>query len=114
MLGRWPSRAAVPRGRFCWTSSYARMSWQADPWTLLLSSRSSSLHTMQKPSQKALSADIHLLGDLLGKVIRRQAGVDVYDLEERFRALSKVRRGDKDSAAEVTAKLTELVDRLSA
>ncbi len=68
---------------------------------------------MHKPSPKALSADIHLLGDLLGKVIRRQAGVDVYDLEERFRALSKVRRGDKDSAAEVTAKIAELVEGLS-
>ncbi len=67
----------------------------------------------KKASPKALSADIHLLGDLLGKVIRRQAGVDVYDLEERFRALSKVRRGDKDSAAEVTAKISELVDGLS-
>lgn len=68
---------------------------------------------MHRPSRNALSSDIHLLGDLLGKVIRRQAGVDVYDLEERFRALSKVRRGDKDSAAEVTAKITELVDSLS-
>jgi phosphoenolpyruvate carboxylase len=68
---------------------------------------------MQKPSQKALSADIHLLGDLLGKVIRRQAGVDVYELEERFRALSKVRRGDKDAATEVTQKLAQLVDELS-
>jgi len=67
---------------------------------------------MHRPSP-ALSSDIHLLGDLLGKVIRRQAGVDVYDLEERFRALSKVRRGDKDSAAEVTVKITELVDSLS-
>lgn len=68
---------------------------------------------MHKPTPNALSADIHLLGDLLGKVIRRQAGVDVYDLEERFRALSKVRRGDKDSAAEVAAKITQLVDSLT-
>jgi phosphoenolpyruvate carboxylase len=68
---------------------------------------------MQKPSLKALSADIHLLGDLLGKVIRRQAGVDVYELEERFRALSKVRRGDKDAAPEVTRKLSQLVDDLN-
>jgi phosphoenolpyruvate carboxylase len=68
---------------------------------------------MHQPSPQALSSDIHLLGDLLGKVIRRQSGVDVYDLEERFRALSKVRRSDKDSAAEVTAKITELVDSLS-
>ncbi|REK10808.1 MAG: phosphoenolpyruvate carboxylase [Planctomycetota bacterium] len=68
---------------------------------------------MHRSTPTTLSSDIHLLGDLLGKVIRRQAGVDVYDLEERFRALSKVRRGDKDSAAEVTAKITELVDSLS-
>ncbi len=67
---------------------------------------------MHKPSHKALSADIHLLGDILGKVIRRQAGVDVYDLEERFRALSKVRRGDRDSSAEVSARLTGLVESL--
>ena len=68
---------------------------------------------MNKPIQRELSVDIHLLGDLLGKVIRRQAGVDVYDLEERFRALSKVRRQDDDSAPAVTQKITELVDRLS-
>lgn len=68
---------------------------------------------MHKPSQKDLSADIHLLGDLLGKVIRRQAGVDIYDLEERFRALSKVRRHDPDAAAEVTAKITSLVESLN-
>ncbi len=49
---------------------------------------------MEEPRQQELSADIHLLGDLLGKVIRRLAGVDVFDLEERFRALSKVRRQD--------------------
>jgi phosphoenolpyruvate carboxylase len=69
---------------------------------------------MHKPSHKALSADIHLLGDILGKVIRRQAGVDVYELEERFRALSKVRRGDRDSAAEVSSRLIELVQSLDA
>jgi len=67
---------------------------------------------MHKPSHKALSADIHLLGDILGKVIRRQAGVDVYELEERFRALSKVRRGDRDSSADVSARLISLVTSL--
>ena len=68
---------------------------------------------MHQPSPQSLSSDIHLLGDLLGKVIRRQSGVDVYDLEERFRALSKVRRSDQDAAAEVTAKINALVDSLS-
>ncbi len=69
---------------------------------------------MHRPSHKALSADIHLLGDILGKVIRRQAGVDIYELEERFRALSKVRRGDPDASAEISKRLTELVDSLGA
>jgi phosphoenolpyruvate carboxylase len=68
---------------------------------------------MDDPTQKELSADIHLLGDLLGKVIRRQAGVEVFDLEERFRALSKVRRQDEESAAEVTQRILDLADGLS-
>jgi phosphoenolpyruvate carboxylase len=68
---------------------------------------------MEEPRQQELSADIHLLGDLLGKVIRRQAGVDVFDLEERFRALSKVRRQDEESVAEVTLRILELADSLS-
>jgi phosphoenolpyruvate carboxylase len=68
---------------------------------------------MPKSLYKELSADIHLLGDLLGKVIRRQAGVETFELEERFRALSKVRRQDRDSAAEIAAKLNELVESLN-
>ena len=68
---------------------------------------------MQQPTIQQLSADIHLLGDLLGQVIRRQAGVEVFNLEERCRALCKVRRQDKDSAPAVTRKITELVDGLS-
>ena len=68
---------------------------------------------MEEPRQQELSADIHLLGDLLGKVIRRLAGVDVFDLEERFRAFSKVRRQDEESVAEVTQKILELADSLT-
>ena len=67
---------------------------------------------MTKQLYKQLSADIHLLGDLLGKVIRRQAGVRAFELEERFRALSKVRRQDRDSAAEVATRITEIVAEL--
>ena len=62
--------------------------------------------------QEGLSGDIHLLGDILGRVIRRQAGVDVFDLEERFRALAKARRSDNDPA--ITAKINQLVQALSA
>src|SRR5947199_2100401 len=36
-----------------------------------------------------LSATIHALGDLLGDVIRDQAGVGMFKLEERMRMLSK-------------------------
>lgn len=43
-----------------------------------------------------LSADIHLLGDALGLVIRQQAGIEVFGLEEHVRALTKARRQDSD------------------
>lgn len=49
---------------------------------------------MQQPLQDLLSEDIHLLGNILGRVIRRQAGVEVYELEERIRSLAKARRSD--------------------
>jgi phosphoenolpyruvate carboxylase len=45
-----------------------------------------------------LSEDIHLLGNILGKVIRQQAGLATYDLVERTRALAKTRRTDGDPA----------------
>ena len=48
----------------------------------------------QKTLQDLLSEDIHLLGDILGRVIRRQAGIDLYALEERIRSLAKARRHD--------------------
>jgi phosphoenolpyruvate carboxylase len=67
---------------------------------------------MSKTLRKKLSTDIHLLGDLLGKVIRRQAGVNAFELEERFRALSKVRRQDPDAADEVAAKIAEIASEL--
>lgn len=49
-------------------------------------------------SNQQLSDDIHLLGDVLGRVIRKQAGIDIYEMEERLRALTKVRRIDHDPA----------------
>lgn len=39
--------------------------------------------------QRALSSDIHLLGDLLGGIIRRIAGEEAFNLEEELRAAAK-------------------------
>src|SRR5688572_26272645 len=41
-----------------------------------------------------LSADIRLLGNLLGDVIRQQHGEDAFELVERVRADAKARRHD--------------------
>ena len=43
-----------------------------------------------------LSATIHFLGDVLGAVIREQAGTPAFELEERVRKLAKqLRAGDQ-------------------
>lgn len=62
-----------------------------------------------------LSEDINLLGNLLGKVIRRQAGVEVYRKEEDVRSLAKVRRTEDDAEVreETTAAITTLVNNIS-
>jgi phosphoenolpyruvate carboxylase len=61
--------------------------------------------------QNKLSADIHRLGDILGQVIRRQAGISIFELEERMRALTKARRVDEDPA--IDAAIVSLLDNLS-
>lgn len=53
---------------------------------------------MKRELQEKLSANIHLLGDRLGHVIRRQAGIEIFELVERMRALTKARRADNDDA----------------
>lgn len=58
-----------------------------------------------------LSADIHLLGDILGKVIRKHAGIQLYELEERLRTLTKARRTDNDPA--IDRYLSQLVNDLT-
>jgi phosphoenolpyruvate carboxylase len=63
---------------------------------------------MKAKNGEQISGDIHLLGDILGRVIRRQAGVDIFELEERIRALSKARRVDDDPA------IDEAIERLVA
>ncbi len=61
-----------------------------------------------------LSQDIHLLGDTLGRVIRRQAGLPIFELEERIRALSKARRADEQpgNQQELDGYLADLVGGL--
>ncbi|MGB1252431.1 MAG: phosphoenolpyruvate carboxylase [Candidatus Promineifilaceae bacterium] len=62
-------------------------------------------------AQERLSADIHLLGDTLGKVIRQQAGVKLFGLVELARAYTKARRNDNDETINDT--IDELIDTLS-
>ena len=65
---------------------------------------------MTREKQERLSEDIHLLGDILGHVIRRQAGIEIFELEERIRALAKTRRVEADPA--VDRRLTTVVGQL--
>ncbi|VAW39725.1 Phosphoenolpyruvate carboxylase [hydrothermal vent metagenome] len=65
----------------------------------------------KRKNQEQFSEDIHLLGDILGQVIRRQAGVELFELEEAIRALSKARRIDDDPA--INARLAQIVSGLS-
>ncbi|MCL4266455.1 MAG: phosphoenolpyruvate carboxylase [Anaerolineae bacterium] len=71
-------------------------------------------------TRKQFSEDIHLLGDILGRVIRHQAGIEIFELEERIRALTKARRIDPQMdidgrletiVAGLTISQTELVAR---
>ena len=63
----------------------------------------------EEAAQAALSADIHLLGDLLGEVIVEQEGEAFFELEERIRALAKGRRsGEADAARELDSLIAAL------
>lgn len=59
---------------------------------------------------RTLSDDIYLLGDLLGDVIRSQAGMDAYALEEDVRALGKEFRSGSGRAADQLAALVTGID----
>ena len=63
---------------------------------------------MAPPAQKALGADIRLLGNLLGQAIRRLAGDAAFDLEEDIRAAAKELRAKPSPEA-----ARQLRDRLS-
>jgi phosphoenolpyruvate carboxylase len=53
--------------------------------------------------QSPLSVDIHLLGDLLGGIIREQHGDEALALVESIRALAKARRTDPAADAQLRA-----------
>src|SRR5689334_14164055 len=63
-----------------------------------------------RADQEALSADIHLLGDLLGQTIQRLAGASAFELEEEVRAAAKSLRatGSIDDARRLLARLERL------
>lgn len=60
-------------------------------------------------SSNPLSADIKLLGNMLGQIIREQHGVDAFNLVEEIRAIAKNRRSQVEGASE---KLSTMVNQL--
>ncbi len=57
------------------------------------------------PTNRTLSDDVYLLGDLLGEVLRTQAGQAAFDLEEEARALAKGFRAGQTAAGDHLAAL---------
>lgn len=57
-----------------------------------------------------LSASIHLLGDILGDVIREQGGEEIFALEERVRAMAKDVRANRSDVD--ISDLTHLISEL--
>src|SRR3712207_2194492 len=60
-------------------------------------------------NREPLSETIHLLGNLLGAVIREQAGNDAFALEERVRELAKSARGDNGHIQADAHELTRVI-----
>ncbi len=61
----------------------------ADPTAVDARSASSAQESTEQRARRALSSDIHLLGNVLGDSIRRLAGNEAYDLVEEIRAATK-------------------------
>src|SRR5574342_721272 len=56
-----------------------------------------------------LSQNIHLLGDLLGRVISELESPRIFEIEERIRALAKARRsGDAIAAGNLSSEVSAL------
>ncbi|MFZ4847991.1 MAG: phosphoenolpyruvate carboxylase [Caldilinea sp.] len=68
---------------------------------------------MNEAQQQRLSANIHLLGDMLGEIIIEQEGQAVFELEEQVRALSKAwRAGTPGTAEAIKALMPRLIQDL--
>ncbi|MCB0173844.1 MAG: phosphoenolpyruvate carboxylase, partial [Anaerolineae bacterium] len=61
--------------------------------------------------QHLISADVHLLGNILGEIIEQQTGSEKFALEERVRTLAKARRANGNGNTET--ELAALVDSLT-
>lgn len=56
-----------------------------------------------------ISQNIHLLGDLLGRVISQLESPELFETEERIRKLAKARRsGNKDAAEQLQQRVSAL------
>ena len=68
---------------------------------------------MDAAVQRGLSADIHLLGDLLGAAVRRLAGEEAFTLEEEIRAAAKELRAHPslDEARRLRINISETLER---
>jgi phosphoenolpyruvate carboxylase len=63
-------------------------------------------------SREPLSETIHVLGDLLGAIIREQAGDDAFALEEQVRDLAKAARTSNGNRHTAASTLVELIEGL--
>src|SRR5215212_2935733 len=70
--------------------------------------RMTALQRQTNGDRDRLSATIHFLGDLLGNVIREQAGAAAFDLEERVRGLAKDLRAIDPGQPNATARIAAL------
>ncbi|MCW5844189.1 MAG: phosphoenolpyruvate carboxylase [Caldilinea sp.] len=65
---------------------------------------------MNETQQQRLSANIHMLGNVLGETIIEQEGQAIFDLEEEIRALSKAwRSGEVEAGESIKALMPELI-----
>src|SRR3954447_22021782 len=74
----------------------------------LRGTRMTALQRQSNGERDRLSATIHFLGDLLGNVIREQAGAAAFDLEERVRGLAKDLRAIEIDRPNATARVAAL------
>jgi len=66
------------------------------------------------PKHAALRDDVHMLGSLVGDVLREQGGIELFELVERDRTLAIARRnGDAAAASELESRVTDRAPALA-